>query len=145
MWSINQVARLSLTIHAPIGEVWNALRDPEMIRQYMFGTIVRSGWRSGDIITWEGEWQGKPYKDHGKIIVSEDCHRLVYTHFSPLSGKPDLPENYHTITFELDGDGKRTIVTLSQDNNRNEQDREHAEKNWMMVLEKLKSILETLG
>lgn len=145
MQSSNEVARLSVTINAPIGEVWNALRDPEVIRQYMFGTTVRSSWRTGDFITWEGEWQGKPYKDHGKIVASEDRHRLVYTHFSPLSGKPDRPENYHTITFELAGEGKLTMVTLSQDNNRNEQDREHAEKNWMMVLDKLKSVLEAVA
>ncbi len=97
---------------------------------------------TGDSITWEGDWQGKPYRDHGTIVVTEERRRLVFTHFSPLSGKPDRPENYHTITFELDSDGTRTLVTLSQDNNRTKQDREYAENNWKMVLEKLKGILE---
>jgi len=140
--SSNLVAKVSETINSSVANVWNALRDPELTRQYMFGTTVTSGWRAGDSITWEGDWRGKPYKDHGTILVAEERRRLVYTHFSPLSGKPDRPENYHTITFELDGNAKRTLVTLSQDNNRTQQDREYAEKNWKMVLGKLKSVLE---
>jgi len=42
---------------------------------------------------------------------------LRYSHFSPLSGVPDRPENYHTVTIELSGDGDQTKVSLAQDNN----------------------------
>jgi hypothetical protein len=48
----------------------------------------------------------------------------------PLSGLPDAPEYYHTVTAELSGEGVRTTVSLSQDNNPTEQARGHSEKNW---------------
>ena len=136
------LAKVSQTIDAPVADVWNALTDPKMITQYMFGTAVTSDWRVGSLITWEGEWKGERYKDHGVILVVEPGHRLVCTHFSPLSGKPDVAENYHTLTFELESAGKLTTLTLNQDNNRTQQDCEHAEKNWQMALENLKNILE---
>jgi uncharacterized protein YndB with AHSA1/START domain len=139
------LAKVSQTIDAPVADVWNTLTDPEMIAQYMFGTAVTSDWRVGSLITWEGEWKGERYKDHGVILVVEPGRRLVYTHFSPLSGKPDVAENYHTITFELESAGKLTTLTLSQDNNRTQQGREYAEKNWRIMLEKLRDFLEGKG
>jgi len=67
---------------------------------------------------------------------------IQYSHFSPLSGKPDLPENYHTVTIKLTSDGATTIVLLTQDNNETEQEREHSEQNWKMMLDSLKKLLE---
>jgi hypothetical protein len=54
------IARASVTINAPSEKVWDALVNPEAIRQYMFGTNVVSDWREGSPITWRGEWQGQP-------------------------------------------------------------------------------------
>ncbi len=76
------------------------------------------------------------------ILKLEPRHLIQYSHFSPLSGKPDLPENYHTVTVELVSDGVETTVALSQDNNETEQAREHSEKNWKMMLTNLKKLLE---
>lgn len=138
----NLVAKASLIIDAPVADVWETLLDPGQIKQYMFGTTVRSDWIVGGPITWSGEWEGKAYQDHGRILELDEGYRLVYTHFSPLSGKPDKPENYHQITIELDRDGTRTAITLSQDNNRTEKEREHAAKNWDTVLHNLRRLLE---
>ena len=38
--------------------------------------------------------------------------------------------------------GRRTRVSLSQDNNENDQAREHSEQNWKTMLEGLKKLLE---
>ncbi len=64
------------------------------------------------------------------------------SHFSPLSGLTDMPENYQTVTVELVSDGAGTTVSLSQDNNETEQAREHSKKNWKMMLDGLKKLLE---
>jgi len=74
--------------------------------------------------------------------TSEPQHVLEYSHFSPLSGQPDLPENYHTVTIELIGQGEQTKVKLSQDNNPSDEARQHSEKNWQMMLDSLKELLE---
>jgi hypothetical protein len=53
-----------------------------------------------------------------------------------------MPENYHTVTIRLSGEGDQTHVSLTQDNNPDEQAREHSEKNWAMMLTALKAFLE---
>lgn len=136
------IAKVSTTINAPVAEVWDALTNPDIIKKYMFGTNVISDWEEGSSIVWKGEWQGKPYEDKGEILKIEKEKILQYSHFSPLMGKPDVPENYHTVTVELSGTDSQTTVSLSQDNNADEQAREHSEKNWEMMLESLKSLLE---
>jgi uncharacterized protein YndB with AHSA1/START domain len=136
------IAKRSITIDAPVAKVWGALVNPDMIRQYLFGTNVVSDWKEGGSIVWKGEWEGKSYEDKGVILRLEPGRVLQYTHFSPLSGLPDIAENYHTVTLELSSQGKRTLLTLSQDNNATEQEREHSEKNWGIMLAALKQLLE---
>ncbi len=136
------IAKASISINAPVGKVWDSLTNPEVIRQYMFGTNVISDWKEGSPIVWKGEWQGKKYEDKGVILKLEPNRILQYTHFSPLSGQPDVPENYHTVTVELSAEGAQTLISLSQDNNSTEKSREHSEKNWTMMLASLKKLLE---
>ena len=136
------IARASASIGAPAAKVWDALVNPRMIKQYMFGTTVVSDWREGSPISWKGEFKGKAYEDKGRILKIEPGRVLQYTHYSPLSGLPDTPENRHTVTIELAGEGARTHVSLSQDNNADDDAREHSEKNWKMMLEGLRKLLE---
>jgi uncharacterized protein YndB with AHSA1/START domain len=138
----NLLARASITINAPGTNVWNALVNPEAIKQYMFGTNVVSDWKEGSPIVWKGEWQGKSYEDKGVILQFKPGRTIQYSHFSPLSGLPDKPESYHTVTIELSNEGTQTRVSLSQDNNPTEQAREHSEKNWGTMLTALKKFLE---
>jgi|SRR5688572_16495227 uncharacterized protein YndB with AHSA1/START domain len=136
------VAKASTTIHAPASTVWDALVDPRKIKQFMFGTDVASDWKEGSPITWKGEWKGKAYEDKGVIQRLEPGRLLQYTHFSPLAGLPDKPENYHTVTIELSGNGEETKVALSQDNNVTEEERGHSAENWSLMLEGLKKLVE---
>ena len=138
----NLIARASVTINAPSARVWDALANPEAIKQYMFGANVVTDWHEGSPISWKGEWQGKSYEDKGVILQFKPTRILQYSHFSPLSGLPDKPENYHTVTIELLGERNQTRVSLTQDNNTTEGAREHSEKNWGMMLAALKKFSE---
>jgi len=139
----NLIAVASIDIGASRAEVWNALVDPKAIKQYMFGTNVVSDWKEGSPIFWRGEWQGESYEDKGVILRFSPNQALSYSHFSPLTGMPDQQENYHTVTIELSGEGKPTHVTLSQDNNATENEQQHSEENWKMMLAALKKFVET--
>jgi len=44
------------------------------------------------------------------------------------------------VTIELSGKGKQTLISLLQDNNATEEDREHSENNWKMMLEVEKQV-----
>src|SRR6188474_1665744 len=95
------VARASRTIHAPASKVWDAITKAELIKQYLFGSDVISDWKVGSPIIYKGEWEGKSFEDKGKILEMKPEKLLRSTHWSPLSGVPDSPENYHTVTYEL--------------------------------------------
>ena len=140
--SEGEVARAAVEVDAPVDEVWDALVTPGTIEKYMFGAKVDSDWQEGSPITWKGEWKGKPYEDKGEIVRCEPGRLLEYTHYSPLSGEPDAPESYHTVTIELAEQDGQTRVSLSQDNNPTAEAREHSEKNWATMLDGLKKVVE---
>jgi uncharacterized protein YndB with AHSA1/START domain len=136
------IAIADISIHAPAAKVWKALTKPELIKQYLFGTEVTTDWQVGSPITYKGEWKGKAYKDKGKVLQIEPETLLVSTFWSSLSGLPDVPENYKTVTYKLSAKGGITRLTLTQDNNDTEEEANHSKANWNMVLGKLKELLE---
>ncbi len=136
------VAKASIEVDAAPSVVWDALVNPETIKRYMFGAQVVSDWKEGSSIVWKGEWKGKPYEDKGKILKIQPRRELEYTHFSPLAGAPDLPENYHTVDVQLAEAGGKTRLTLTQDNNPNEEAKGHSEENWKAMLGGLKKVVE---
>ena len=145
MVSTDNIAKAVGTIHASPADIWKALTDPDLIKKYMFDTTVVSDWKEGSTITWKGEWEGKPYEDKGKILRMELYRQLQYSHFSPMSGAEDIPENYHIVTIDLKKEGNDTVVTLTQNNNPDEKAKDHSEKNWNMMLDSLKKLLEGSG
>jgi uncharacterized protein YndB with AHSA1/START domain len=139
------VAQVSVSVAAGASKVWNALIDPQLVARYMFGATVISTWNKGDPIVWKGEWEGKPFEDKGVILQIDRPRLLSYSHFSPLSGKPDIPESYHTVTIELSEQRGTTAVQLSQSGNPSEEARAHSERNWLTMLGGLKKTVEESG
>ena len=132
-----------VTINAPKAEVWDALTNPEKVKKYMHGTEMSTDWKEGSPITWTGEWQGKPYQDKGEALEVEPKRVLKYTHWSPMGGSEDRPENYHTVTYELAGGDGTTTLTLTQDNNASPEEADKmATDNWGPVLNGLKETIE---
>lgn len=136
------IARTSLVINASPSKVWEALTDPELIKQYLFGTEVTTDWQVGSPITYRGVWNGRDYEDKGRIVKIEKDRLLVSTYWSSLAGLADLPENYKTVTYELEPVGSNTKLTITQDNNASPEEVAHSEQNWLMVLDGIKLLLE---
>jgi uncharacterized protein YndB with AHSA1/START domain len=136
------VATAETEVSASPAQVWKALTDPDQIKKYMFGTDVATDWRQGSPITWKGEYDGKAYEDKGEIVEVVPERRLKVTHFSPLSGQDDVPENYHTLTYEIAALPGKTHLSLSQDNNASAEEAEHSKGNWEMMLAGLKEVVE---
>ena len=136
------VARRSVFIRAHPGIVWKALTDPDMIRQYLFGTEASSDWRVDSPIRYRGVWEGKPYEDKGVVLRSEPGKLLETTYWSSMSGLPDLPGNYKKVTYRLRPEKGGTLLMVTQDNNADREEMDHSEKNWKMVLEGLKQVVE---
>jgi len=117
------IATATIDINVSVDRVWKALTTPEIIKKYMFGTEVVSEWKEGSPIVWKGQWEGKPYEDKGNVIQIRPKKLLQVTHFSPLTGQYDIPENYHTLTYKLTFENEHTNVSLSQDNNATEKEK----------------------
>ena len=138
----DHMAKVSTVIDAPKEEVWETLTDPDAISQYMLGAQVTTDWQEGSPITWEGEWEGRSYQDKGTVREVRAPQILEYSHFSPMTGLPDVPENYHTVRIEVVEDGAATRVTLIQDNNETLEAKDHSEGNWQTMLDGLKKVVE---
>ena len=135
------IAEATTTIDAPATDVWRALTEPDDVRQWMFGTTLTTSWQEGSPITWSGEWQGTTYQDKGTVLRVDEGRLLQFTHFSPLTGLADTPENYHTVTIELSG-GHTTALRLTQDGNDDAEARDHAAQNWRTAIDALKQHVE---
>jgi uncharacterized protein YndB with AHSA1/START domain len=140
MSGINAVAEVE--IDAPPNDVWMALTDPKIIQRYMFGSVVETDWKPGSSIVWKGEWDGKPYEDKGEVLEVQPPTHLKLTHFSPMSGADDSPENYHTLEYQLAEQNGSTLVHLEQDGNSTQEEAEHSKENWQSMLNLLKGVVE---
>lgn len=136
------IAKASIEINATPAQVWDALTNPALIKQYFFGTEAVSDWKAGSPLLFKGIWEGKEYLDKGIIteIIPEKI--LRYTYLSSFSGLEDKPENYANISYELTSTDGITILRITQDNNPDEQMQKHSEQNWMNVLQALKKLVE---
>jgi len=137
-------AKSSILIDAQASRVWEALTEPAMVKQWLFGTDMSvSAWEKGGEIRYHGVWEGKEYEDKGTILEIIPEKKLVSTYWSGLSGKEDIPENYQKVTYELVPEGNATKLTITQEGNPTEESAKHSENNWGMVLDNLKRLSES--
>ena len=138
----NLTLTIDLKFKAPITKVWQGLTDPDMVKAYFFGTQLKSSWRVGEAITFSGEWEGKQYEDKGIILDIDPGKFLKYTYWSSMSGNEDKPENYATITYNLTESNGITNLTITQDNIKSQEAKEHSEQNWEGVFDGLRKLIE---
>ncbi len=131
-----------IDIAASPEDVWSILTDNAAFGDVMFGSEVVTDWTVGSPILFRGEWQGKPFEDKGEILELTPPTQMRVTHFSPLTGEEDLPENYHEVRYDLAPAGSGTHVTVTQDNNPTQEAAGHSTANWQTMLESLKKVAE---
>ena len=138
-------ATSSITIDAPIDEVWKAITTPELIKRWFFGVDTETDWKPGSTLIHRGEWQGKPYEDRGTILKIEPPTLLVHDHWSEVSGLPDEPENYQEVTWTLSKRDGSTELTITERNLPSEKATAVSEASWKTALTSLKAVLEGSG
>lgn len=132
----------AIEIAAPPERVWEALTSPDQISQWFFGVDTESDWQVGGAIVHRGEYQGRPYEDTGEILELDPPKRFVHTHWSPMSGTPDTPENHQRVTWSLEPTHDGTALTVDEDNLPSEQAKAISDQSWPQVLENLRALLE---
>ncbi|HXA01316.1 MAG TPA: SRPBCC domain-containing protein [Cytophagaceae bacterium] len=136
------IGTVKTKIKAKPSKVWDALTKPELIKQYFFGTDAISDWKVGSPLIFRGTWEGKSYEDKGTILKSEPVKLFKYNYWSSMSGIKDEPENYANVSYQLSPQDDGTELTIIQDNIPSEEMKKHSEKNWEIVMEAMKKLLE---
>ncbi|MEO8665566.1 MAG: SRPBCC domain-containing protein [Ignavibacteria bacterium] len=133
----------SIDINAEPSVVWKALTDPEIIKEYLFGTETVTDWKPESEVVFQGEYEGTKYKDHGVVKENIENELLSYSYWSGFSGLEDKPENYSLITYDLKPKGNGvTTFTWTQKGYANEDSYNHSLKGMDDFLKQIKGIVE---
>ena len=138
------VARVSLTINAPKAEVWDALVDPEKIKQYILASDVVSEWHEGSSIVWNSEFHGKPFEIRGTIVRLEPQRLLQFDQSRPIFRASQVirASDYHRVTIELSDEGAQTHLSLIEHGSTTERELAHSRGGWQLALGNMKALLE---
>lgn len=137
----NHKSRYQTIIKAPIEKVWEALINPELVKQYFFGSNQETDWNVGSEILWTGEYEGTKYVDKGVVLEFFPNKKLSYSYLSNWSGLDDRPENYLLVSYEVAQTESGTELIITQ-SNYDEEKAKHSAENWAVIIDGLKKIVE---
>ena len=138
----NLIMTTEITFKAAADKVWEGLTNPKIVKEYFFGTNLKSDFMVGSKITFSGEWEGMTYEDKGIILEIDPLKFLKYSYWSSMSGTEDIPENYAEISYQLIEDKTLTTLIINQTGLKKEEEIKQHEQNWLNVFEGLKKIIE---
>ena len=130
-----------IIISSPV-KVWEALTNPEMIKQYFTGAQTITNWEVGSEIRFVHVYEGQEFINKGIILDFNPNQLLSYSYWTAFSNTEDKPENYTTITYTLTEINDQTTLTLKQTNFRNLEWYQGLQVGWDSVLAKIKEIAE---
>ena len=137
----NHQSTYQAIIKAPIDKVWDALTNPETVKQYFFGSNQETDWNVGSKILWTGEYEGTSYVDKGVVQEYSPNKKLSYSYLSSWSGLEDKSENYLLVAYEVKPTEQGTELTITQ-SNYDEEKAKHSAENWGVVIDGLKKLVE---
>jgi uncharacterized protein YndB with AHSA1/START domain len=108
----------SIEIKATATEVWHALTNPEMIKQWQYGSVLETTWEPGTPIRFTAEWNGQRFEQWGRVIEVIPPVSLQYTLFAPRPDLDDRPENYFLMSYRLEEREGKTLLAITQDDPR---------------------------
>lgn len=125
-------------IRATPKDIWRAMTDPILTRDYYYGTAIVSDWTPG--ARWTSEANDELYLE-GEIVEIDEPHRLVQT-FHVAIEKPAANDPPSTVTWEITPMGDSSRLKLVHDG-MGAATREYVEDGWELILSSLKTLLET--
>lgn len=75
----NLIASSNISINSTPQKIWNVLTNPKKVKIYLYGTKIKTDWKIGSPISFEGEYQGKKYQDKGIIIDNQPLQTITYS------------------------------------------------------------------
>jgi uncharacterized protein YndB with AHSA1/START domain len=131
-----------ILIDAPVVRVWEALTRPELVKQWQYGADVITDWQKGSSIIYRSEWESNVFEQRGTILDIEPERLVKYTLFAPRPGLEEKPENSFIMTYRVEETDGKTMLTIIQDDPREQQPQEQADEAENTVLDSLKRLVE---
>ncbi len=132
-----------ISINAPAARVWEALTNPELVKQWQYGSDVITDWQKGSSIVYRNEWEGTVFEQKGTILAIEPEKLVTYSLFAPRPDLEDKPENYFTMSYALEeANGQTTLIITQEDPREEQQPQAPAEESDTSVLVGLKKLVE---
>lgn len=134
----------SVDIQASVSQVWEALTNPSIIKEYLFGTNTITDWKVGSEVSFQGEFDGHSYHDKG-VVLENDLHKtLIYSYWSGFSGLEDMPENYAIVKYTINPkNAESTTFTWTQTGYPSPEAHQHSQSGMKEFLEHMKTVIES--
>lgn len=122
-------------------KLWEALTDPQFIREYWFGITIECDWKEGS--SWKMVRPDGSLTDSGEILEIDPPRRMVIRWLNEW--KPELKaEGPSCCTIELEPVDQAVKLTITHEIDRQESKFIPAvSSGWPRIISNLKSLLET--
>ena len=103
---------LELIIDAEPLKVWQTLTQPEYVKNYFYGSLLKTSWEEGSSIAFYNDQEDQPLKlVHGKVLKYKKEKILSHTLFPSTATYKDQLKNHLTVTYKLqDLIGKTQLI-----------------------------------
>ena len=135
----------SVLLNATPERVWEALTHPKMTRQYLYNCEVQCDWKTGSVLKWTGNHQGREVNEEGKILDIVPGRLIKYSGFDRLVEGDMSHEGNIYVTHEIIPHGSQTKLLTTLEHFEGDETRaEYAAEQWdFEIMPKLQSIVET--
>jgi len=134
--------RKTVNLNAPVSLVWNALTDPEWVKQYLLGAKVVSDWVVGSKIVYSGSFNGIDFRDEGETTILETDKQFQYTYWGANHGTEKVKANHVILTYLLSKTDSGTQLTVTQENYRSKEIAEGMNPIGDLIFANLKNLVE---
>lgn len=138
---------IEVIINAPVANTWQALTEPELMKQWMFEDAIEivTDWKIGSPILIKGHLHEVAFENTGRVLQFEPYKTLSYEHLSSLSKLPDEPANYSVLEFKLEATAHQTHLILILSNFPTESIYKHLKFYWETTMGIVKKFAEELS
>lgn len=141
--NLNLQVSESIVVNVPAERMWDVLTNPEIIKEYLFGTQTVTDWKVGSEVIFQGEYNGHKYRDHGIVKENIPNKKLSYSYWSGFSGLEDKPENYGMVIYDIEHiDDTHIKFTWTQKGFPDEERQKHSQSGMAAFLQQIKQIAE---
>ncbi|QLC66965.1 SRPBCC domain-containing protein [Flavobacterium sp. LPB0248] len=133
----------TIVLNAPVEKVWNALTQPELVKQWQYGSDLITDWKIGNEIRFRNEWEGQVFEQWGTVLEIVPNQKIRYSLFFPRPGLEDKPENYFIMSYVLSEENQKTKLEIIQEDNRPGAVQEKPQGEENPILQALKVVIES--